>query len=106
MLVGGLVLVVAGGWIESWSMFASFIVNPFAISILVLAFSLWPKDIKWLRHKNNISYEMYLFHYPLIQLGVWLGIGAYGVWVEFIYVLAATATLSLLAHLLIRRVMH
>ncbi len=105
MLVVGVVLVEMLGLIDSWSVLAAYIINPFAISLLVLAFSLFPRDIKWLRHKDNISYEMYLFHFPLIQLGVWLGVGAYGVWMEFCYVFATTVVLSILAHILIRKIM-
>lgn len=98
MLLAGVGLIAIGGWIEQWSAAAAFIINPPAISVLVLALSLLPYDIKTLRHKGNVSYEMYLFHYPIIQTGIWLGIGAYGVWAEFSYVLACTVSLSVIAH--------
>ncbi len=79
------------------------IVEPFAISAIVMALSLLPYDIKWLRHRNNISYEMYLFHFPIIQLGLWLGICSYGIGPLLAYVFIATSVLSLVVHICIER---
>lgn len=79
------------------------IVEPFAISAIVMALSLLPYDIKWLRHRNNISYEMYLFHFPIIQLGLWLGICSSGIGPLLAYVFIATSVLSLVVHICIER---
>ncbi len=79
--------------------------SPFAISILVLSISLFPKDLKILRHKGNVSYEMYLFHYPILQLSIFLGIFRTGLWQEFGFVIGATAVLSVIAQRLIKKLM-
>ncbi|MDE6547842.1 MAG: acyltransferase [Muribaculaceae bacterium] len=75
------------------------IIEPFAISAIILALSLLPYDIKRLRHRNNISYEMYLFHFPVIQLGIWFGICGFGKITFWAYVFIATSLLSLAVHL-------
>lgn len=100
----GAVLVFMRDLIGEWSTLAVYTIDPIAISIFVLSISLFPKDIKILRHKRNISYEMYLFHYPIIQVGVWLGVGALGVWTEFGYVLISTVILSLASNLFVGKI--
>lgn len=79
------------------------ILQPFAISIIVLSLSLLPYDFGKLAHRNNISYEMYLFHFPVIQLGISLGITSAGETAFWIYTFAATALLSLLVHIGVER---
>lgn len=79
------------------------IIEPFAISAIVLALSLIPYDIKCLRHRNNVSYEMYLFHFPIIQLGIWLGLSSEGKTAMITYVFLATTLLAYIVHLFIER---
>lgn len=76
--------------------YVSIVISPFVISTLVLSLSLWPKDIRWLRHKENISYNMYLWHWPVIQLCVWSGIDHYGDLYIFIFVIGVTVLLSII----------
>lgn len=47
---------------------------PMASSILVIWFSMIGKWGHHLGKHDNISYDIYLFHYPIIQLGVSLGL--------------------------------
>lgn len=82
------------------------ILNPFVISSLVLAVSLVPVNLKWLYHRGNVSYEMYLFHFPIVQLSIFLGIFHKGSWVEFAFVIGATVILSIIAHIGIKRVIN
>ena len=79
------------------------IIEPLAISALVMAISLLPHDIKILRHRNNVSYEMYLFHFPIIQLGVYLGITAMGICITLVFSFVITAILALTVHVGIKR---
>lgn len=81
----------------------SIILEPFAISSIVLSLSLFPYSIKKLIHRNNISYEMYLFHFPIIQLGIFLGIKSSGVWTTITYVFASTIIISFCVHMVINR---
>ena len=56
-----------------------------------------------LRHKlsqarhDNVSYDMYLFHFPILQLCVYFGLPELGVVVSFVVALLATVVLSLLS---------
>ena len=81
------------------------VVEPFAITAVVLGLSLIPSDIKVLRHRRNISYEIYLFHFPVIQLGVFLGIVSMGTAAMVCWSLIATSLLALAVHIALERCM-
>ncbi|MDE6193019.1 MAG: acyltransferase [Muribaculaceae bacterium] len=100
ILVCGVVLKVLLPYVPS---VVQIIVEPFAISAVVVALSLLPCDIKWLRHRRNVSYEMYLFHFPLIQLGIWLGLPSVGKGTMLAFTFAATVILALIVHLAVER---
>ena len=48
----------------------------------------------FLSRHDNVSYDMYLFHYPIIQIGVWAGISALPAIPALLITVAATAALS------------
>ncbi len=76
--------------------FGDIIICPFAYSMLLLGISLFKKtDSRW-RHRYNFSFEMYLFRAPIIQLSIFLGIGALPRWQNFSIILLATVAVSLL----------
>lgn len=77
---------------------AAIIFEPFAIAAIVMSISLFPRDIKFLRHRNNISYEMYLFHFPLIQLGIHLGLREAGTTAMVAFSLISTVILAFAVH--------
>lgn len=81
----------------------SIIIEPFAISAIVLSLSLLPYNLKVFRHCNNISYEMYLFHFPIIQLAIFFRITEAGVWATTGFVFTATVILSLCANTVINQ---
>ena len=94
MTLGGIALLL----LSRLSVFCSIILNPAAITMLVMAISLMPYTLPALHHRNNVSYEMYLFHFPIIQFGIFLGIAQNNVWIEYLYVLSATILLSIAVH--------
>lgn len=61
-----LVLIIAGRWIPGFSFF----VEPMAIAVVVMALSLSGGLLKKL-NVNNFSYEIYLFHMPVLLLVHW-----------------------------------
>ncbi len=85
--------------------YGNIIFAPIAVSTVVLALSLIDvtkyvkKNIK--RHKHNISYEMYLFHYPIIKLLMLSGVTDQPVWVCLSVLLILTILLGILCHFLI-----
>ena len=56
--------VVCGGYIPGYS----YVVEPMAIASLTLLASLCVRPVDPLRGHYNLAYEIYLFHFPLIQL--------------------------------------
>lgn len=73
----------------------SIVLAPFAISAMVMGICFLPKDIKVLRHRRNFSYEIYLFHWPVIQLAVLFDLTDCGVVWFVTAVLVVTSLLSL-----------
>lgn len=73
-------------------------IEPFAISAIVMALSLFPSDLKWLRHRFNVSYEIYLFHFPVIQLGIYLGVSSMGLAPMVAFSIIVTVALSVIVH--------
>ena len=77
--------------------FYSFTIGPMVVASLVLFFSMVGKWGHFLSQTDNVSYDMYLFHFPIIQLAVHLGICHYGATIAFTTVLVATVLLSILS---------
>lgn len=77
------------------------VLSPIGLSMLIMSICFLPYDLKLLRHRNNLSYDMYLFHFPLIQLSIYFGINKLGVWGEFSFVLISTILLSFIVNRLL-----
>lgn len=83
--------------------YANIFITPIALSSLVLSISLYRRTPKFLSHRTNYSYYIYLFHFPLIQLSICLGINAMPTPVSLAFVVGATLLLSICADAIIRR---
>lgn len=79
--------------------------SPLLFSAIVMAISLWPMRLRWLPRTDNVSYNMYLFHFPIIQLSVYWGIAACSTAAELAFVFAATVALSVAVQVLLKRLM-
>lgn len=77
--------------------FYSFTIGPIIVASLVLFFSMVGKWGHFFSRIDNVSYDMYLFHFPVIQLAVHLGVCDYGPGVAFTVVLVTTVLLSILS---------
>lgn len=75
----------------------SILVHPILIAALVLSVSLAGKTVPFLRHNDNLSYNIYLFHFPVIQTCIYAGINNCPVYISFTCVLLATLILSFLS---------
>lgn len=73
------------------------IIKPVAESTLVIWVSMIGRWGHWFSRHDNVSYDMYLFHFPIIQLAVLLGAPALGKWPTFLICLAAVILLSFLS---------
>lgn len=76
-------------------------IYPFALSVAVIAFSLIPKDLgKMIDGGNNISYEIYLCHFPVMQLLAWWRTEEkIGMWATFACALALTVAAAVITYL-------
>lgn len=65
---------------------------PVAISALVLLASLWGRWGTWEYRRDNLSYNIYLFHWPVIM--ILLSLGVANPWIAFPAVISITFALS------------
>lgn len=68
---------------------------PFTAAGLVLFFSFTGRWGHYFSRHDNVSYDMYLFHYPLIQLGVYFGVRDLPAGVGFAIVFGVTVLMAL-----------
>lgn len=93
LLPGGLLLY----YFIPTTSYTAIIIQPLLTAIIVLSFSLISKSQSFLRHNDNISYNIYLFHFPVIQASIHFGINNYPVYISFSCVLIVTLILSFLS---------
>lgn len=94
MMALGLVLYMLVALFPSINLF----ISPVGISVLVMSISLFKHTPGILRHRHNVSYEIYLFHFPLIQLLVLSGLNRLPVAASFSILITATIALAVLCH--------
>ena len=71
----------------------SIVFEPVVISLLTLYACIVGRWGSWIPVKNNVSYEMYLIHFPLIQLGIHFGLPALG-YLPCLLIITAISALS------------
>ncbi|MDE5628843.1 MAG: acyltransferase [Muribaculaceae bacterium] len=77
---------------------------PFAISTIVMALSLYPRSIKLPGGRHNISYEIYLVHYPIVQLCVATHLNQLPQWSAFGITALATIVAAALLYAVCRTI--
>lgn len=70
--------------------------NPAAIAAITLSVCFIPININFLQRYTNISYEMYLFHYPVIQVSVLLNINKMSPIIELAFVMITTTLIAVI----------
>lgn len=79
-------------------------IDPVAFSILVIGLSMTGKWGVWEGKHDNVSYNMYLVHFPICQIAAYYGLGSImGEWWCFIVIVAATALLSVFMNYVIEK---
>ncbi len=79
--------------------------QPFVITLFFMGLSLLPKNVcKHIDGGNNISYEIFLCHYPIVQLAHHYGlVETYGVTNTFILVVLGTLLFATITYLAVGR---
>lgn len=97
----GLALYLVSGVDGAW---LQILLHPAGFVMMVISLSLMPVKIPCMSHRRNISYEMYLVHFPVIQLCVWSGLSAMGKGITVASVFGLTIVLAWLLHHLSLRI--
>lgn len=80
------------------------LIEPVAVTTLVIWFSMVGKWGTWLGRHDNISYNIYLIHFPVVQLSAMYGLTeSFGVTASFLSVAAVTVILSLMLNRYVER---
>ena len=78
-------------------------IEPLCLAIVIIGFAYNCRLFVWMRKYDNIAYDIYLFHFPVIQLVIYWGIPQYNLWLALGTAIAITLVLSLLSWYLIER---
>ena len=70
--------------IATKSSYLEIVIGPIATSTIVLILCFMGKWGKWFDNKNNFSYDIYLFHFPIIQLWVMFAADSLPSWQLFL----------------------
>lgn len=99
MFVMSLLLYIATRDVPYATVFAA----PMLYSCIVLSFSMFRHSIPWISRRNNISYNIYLLHYPIIQIAVYYGVNPDCPWIPLTGVVATTCLLSIISIVTVER---
>lgn len=102
MLASGIILYI----ISSTHWILQCIFNPLALSLLILGICFLPVNLNFLSRFTNVSYEMYLFHFPVIQLSALWGINHISSTVEYSFVFIVTILLCIIANRILGIILH
>lgn len=69
---------------------------PVFIAAITMAFSMLRHTLSFLQHDNNLSYNIYLLHYPIIQLTIYTGINNLPEWQSLSLIFCSVLLLSLI----------
>lgn len=86
--VGLMLLSPLSGWTE-------IVLAPFGMSGVVMGISLINRSLSIFRHNNNISYLIYLCHWPILQIGVMMGLKSVATWLALLIVIASCVLFSI-----------
>lgn len=78
-------------------------IEPLCIAIVIIGFAYNCRWFVWMRKYDNIAYDIYLFHYPIIQLVVYWGLPQKNIYLSFAVVMIMTILLSLASWYIIER---
>jgi peptidoglycan/LPS O-acetylase OafA/YrhL len=89
---------IASKWIDWFDA-----IEPLCIAVVIIGFAYNCRWFVWMRKYDNIAYDIYLFHYPIIQLVVYWGLPERNIYLALAVVVAMTISLSLLSWYFIER---
>lgn len=92
-----LVLLLGGLCLMQIHPYVCLAIRPVVEGGLVLWLSLVGRWGRYVSQHDNVSYDIYLFHFPIIQTAILLGIPAWGQWPAFAVICATVTLVSFLS---------
>ena len=77
----------------------NYLLEPAVVTFLVIYACTTGRWGTWIPRKGNCSYEIYLSHFPIIQLGICCGLTSLGFWPSLLIVVLVTSLFSYLLSL-------
>ena len=78
-------------------------IEPLCIAIVIIGFAYNCRWFVWMRKYDNVAYDIYLFHFPVIQLVVYWGVPQYNIYLALLLVVSMTLALSIISWYCIER---
>ena len=78
-------------------------VEPIFFSAIIIGIAYFVKQLNFLQKYDNISYGLYLYHYPVIQVLVQYKLHEYNIYLAFIMTLTITITLAIISWYIIEK---
>lgn len=78
-------------------------IEPLCLAVVIIGFAYNCRWFVWMRKYDNIAYDIYLFHYPVIQLIIYWGLPERNIYLALAVVVGMTIALSLLSWYFIER---
>lgn len=78
-------------------------VEPLLFSAVIIGVAYFCKPLNFLHHYDNISYGLYLYHYPIIQTIVHFGLHKQNIWLAFLLTISLTILFATVSWRLIEK---
>lgn len=75
--------------------YGNIIIAPISVPALVIGISMIGRTIKRFQHRNCISYNIFLIHYPVIQFGIYCGMNSLPLWASLTISIVLTVILAI-----------
>lgn len=78
-------------------------IEPLVFSAVIIGMAYFCKPLNFMKHYDNISYGLYLYHYPIIQAIVQFGLHKYDIWLAFLLTISLTILFATISWCLIEK---
>lgn len=78
-------------------------IEPLLFSAVIIGIAYFCKPLNFLQRYDNISYGLYLYHYPIIQVIVQFGLHRHNIWLAFLLTIALTVFFATVSWRLIEK---
>ena len=77
--------------------------EPISFAIVIIGIAYFCKPLNFLKKYDNISYGLYLYHFPVIQILVYFHLDVYNIYLTFFLTLLFTISLSVFSWYVIEK---